>query len=144
MAFQQRLRSASGQGANILLVDREARVHDLLTPLLASAGYKVTAVETAGQANELMLHMNFAVILLDLDSAGALDQEALSRQPDALCLIFSDGAAEEGENAGDSNVISKFDRRRLLRAIAQHLDKSPAAGLLAANQNFAFSERNAN
>ena len=134
MAFQEGATSARKK-ADLLIVDSEPGMHELLTPLLASAGHKVTAVETAEQANKLLQHMNFGVILLDAKSAPRIDEAALSRQPDALCLIFND---DRHQSSGDG-VISKFDRHHLLKAIDRHLDKSPKP----ANLNLPSFEQNA-
>ena len=136
MAFQE-ARSARGK-AELLIVDSEPGMHELLTPLLASAGHKVTAVETAEQANKLLHHINFGVILLDAKSARLIDESALSRQPDALCLIFND---DRHEGAGDHS-ISKFDRHHLLKAIDRHLDKLPNNGVRAANLNVPSLQQN--
>ena len=67
--------SQPGGKAELLIVDSEPGIHELLTPLLASAGHKVTAVETAEQANKLLHHKNFGVILLDAKSARFIDEE---------------------------------------------------------------------
>ena len=66
-AFQEPSDRSSQGKTNVLIVDKETGMHDLLTPLLASAGHKITAVETAEQANKLMEHMDFGVILLDFE-----------------------------------------------------------------------------
>jgi two-component system chemotaxis sensor kinase CheA len=129
LAFQDTLRTAGS--ANLLIVDSEPGMHDLLTPLLASAGHKVTAVETAEQANRLLQQTTFGVILLGSKLASAIDESALSRQPDALCLVFNDDRHHGEEGAGGDGVLSRFDRHRLLKTIAHHLDKSSSGHLRA-------------
>ncbi len=138
-AFQETAATSTRSKAELLIVDSEPGMHELLTPLLASAGHKVTAVETAEQANKLLQHVNFGVILLDAKSAPHIDEAALSRQPDALCLIFND---DRHQGSGDG-TLSKFDRHHLLKAIDRHLDKSPSKGFKPANLNVASFEQNA-
>jgi DNA-binding NarL/FixJ family response regulator len=128
MAFQEARHSAKSK-ADLLIVDSEPGMHEMLVPLLASAGHKVSAVETAEQANKLLHHMNFGVILLDAKSARLIDETALSRQSDALCLIFNE---DRHEGMGDHS-ISKFDRHHLLKTIDRHLDRLPGSGVRAAN-----------
>ena len=72
-AFQEPLKSGGYGKADLLIVDSEPGMHDLLTPLLASAGHKVTAVETAEQANKLLQQRNFGVVLMDLKAARCID-----------------------------------------------------------------------
>ena len=136
MAFQEAHQATKGK-AELLIVDSEPGIHELLTPLLASAGHKVTAVETAEQANKLLHHKNFGVILMDAKSARSIDEAALSRQTDALCLIFND---DRHEGTG-GNAISKFDRHHLLKTIHRHLDKLPSNGFRAANLNMPSFEQ---
>jgi chemotaxis signal transduction protein len=138
MAFQEAHQVNKGK-AELLIVDSEPGMHELLTPLLASAGHKVTAVETAEQANKFLHIKNFGVILMDAKSARSIDEAALSRQTDALCLIFND---DRHEGTGD-NAISKFDRHHLLKTIHHHLDKHPSNGVRAANLNVSSLEQTA-
>ncbi len=138
MAFQEAAGSVRNK-AELLIVDSEPGMHELLTPLLASAGHKVTAVETAEQANKLLQHTNFGVILLDAKSARSIDEAALSRQPDALCLIFND---DRHQGSGDAS-LSKFDRHHLLKTIDRHLEKPPSRGFKPANLNLPSFEQNA-
>lgn len=132
MAFQEPLDRSSRGKANVLIVDNEPGMHDLLTPLLASAGHKVTAVETAEQAAKLLERMDFGVILLDSKAARSIDGAVLSRQTEALCLIFDD---DRHSGEGGDNAVSKFDRHRLLKAISSHLDSRPGDAPRAANSN---------
>lgn len=130
MAFQE-ARGPAAAKAELLIVDGEPGMHELLKPLLTSAGHKVTAVETADEANELLQHRTFGVILLDAKAASSIDEAALSRQPDALCLIFND---DRNEGASETS-ISKLDRHRLLKAIDCHLGQLPGSEQKAANLN---------
>lgn len=137
-AFQEARQPAAAK-AELLIVDSEPGMHDLLTPLLASAGHKVTAVDTAEQANKLLHQKTFGAILLDAKSARSIDKAALSRQTDALCLIFND---DRRQGAGE-DAINKFDRHQLLTAINRHLDKLPCGGPQAANLNLPSLDFNA-
>ena len=138
MAFQE-ARETPLAKAELLIVDSEAGMRELLVPLLASAGHKVTAVETAEKANALLSHQNFGVILIDAESARAIDQAALARQPDALCLIFN---GDRHEEAG-GNAVSKFDRHKLLNVIDRYLARSPGKEGDVDNQNVPLLEHNA-
>ena len=133
--------SNSGQ-TSLLIVDAEPGTHDMLSSLLASAGHKVTAVQTVEQANKLLQQMDFGVILLNSKSRACLDEAALSRQPNALCLVFDEGNQGAGDETSSADVIlSRFDRHRILSVIAHHLDAQPAEGPPAANLNHAPSEQ---
>jgi two-component system chemotaxis sensor kinase CheA len=138
-AFQEPSDRSSQGKTNVLIVDKETGMHDLLAPLLASAGHKVTAVETAEQANKLLEHMDFGVILLDSSVARHIESSAMARQTQALCLIFDDDR-HPGEGGGDVPV-SKFDRHHLLKTIAGHLDRRPDTGPKAANSNLSATPR---
>ena len=140
MAFQEPAERSSQAKTNVLIVDEQPGMRDLLTPLLASAGHKVTVVETAEQANKLLEQLDFGVILLDSNTARRIEVNAMSRQAQALCLIFDDDR-HQGGRSGD-NLVSLFDRHRLLKTIASHLDRRPEDGLKAANLNLSASSAN--
>jgi two-component system, chemotaxis family, sensor kinase CheA len=120
MAFQDADRPIERAKAEVLIVDSEPGAHDMLTPILTSAGHKATAVETAEQANKLLKHKNFGVVLMDAKSARGIEEAALARQADALLLIFD----EDRHSGGEEGALRKFDRGRLLKLIARHLEKS--------------------
>ncbi len=125
LAFQDAGLAAEHSKTDVLIVDREPGAHDMLTPLLASAGHKVTAVETAEQANQLLNQREFGVVLLDSRLAAEMEEAALARQSDALCLIFDETSEGGAEPGCDGSALKKFDRGRLLRTIARHLENSP-------------------
>ena len=130
MAFEEPLRPSAGK-AELLIVGSETGMHELLKPLLVSAGHKITAAETADQASELLRHTTFGVILLDAKAAFSIDEAALARQSDALCLIFNDSGNEgTGEPPG-----STLDCHDVLKAVGRHLSQPPGAGRKAANLN---------
>ena len=71
--------------------------------------------------------------------ASQIDEAALDRQKDALCLIFDEDRHQAGQ--GGDNVLSKFDRTQLIKTIARHLDKrdgAKAAALSVSEYNASF------
>ncbi len=138
-AFQDLGRSAEQTKAEVLVVDSEPGAHDMLTPILASAGHVVTAVELAEHANRLLKQKSFGVVLMDAKSASGIDEAALARQTDALCLVFDETAQGAGRG-GEEDALRKFDRGRILKTIARHLEKSPRDRPAAASsqQNASF------
>ncbi len=140
-AFEESLRASDKSKANLLIVDGEPGAHDMLRPILTAAGHKVTAVETAEQANKLLHQISYKVILLDAKMAGQIDEAALDRQKDALCLIFDEDRNQAAGGQGGDNVLSKFDRTQLIKTIARHLDKrdgAKAAALSVSEYNASF------
>ncbi len=131
--------------ANLLIASGEPGMQDVLSPLFASAGHNVTAAETAEQANKLLQQTNFGVIVLDSKSRNWLDDSALARRPDALRLVLDEHhpLSPEGARANDI-LVSPFDRRKLLDAIAAHRDTPLADKPMAANLNDNPSENRAN
>ncbi len=120
----------------LLIVDSERGVHDVLCASLAAAGYAATAVATAEEANELLQLTDYGLILLDSECAAQLDQEALKRQPNTLCLVFEDSIGQTGAGEpGGRDRVSRFDRHSLFSTIAQHLEKGQASSPNAANLN---------
>ena len=117
-------------------------MQDMLSPVLTSAGHRVTSAETAEQANKLMQQAEYGVIVLDAKSRNSLDETALLRQPNALRLVLNDGQkpSRESVSAGDI-VVNQFDRRSLLDTIAAHLETLSAAEPMAANLNDAPLEK---
>jgi two-component system, chemotaxis family, sensor kinase CheA len=142
LAFQASSRSADQGKANVLVVDGEPGAHDMLTPILASAGHKVTAAETAEQANRLLKLQTFGVILLDSKSAAGIEEAALARQGNALCLIFDDATQSAG-HGDEEERLRKFDRGRLLKMIARHLEKSQRDKARAGAAQTGLSQHNA-
>ncbi len=138
LAYQSSQHVTETQHVSLLLVGSDPEMHDLLSPVLTSAGHHVTAAETAEQANKLLQQANYGVIVLDAKSRDSLDESALSRQPDALRLVIGDGqkAGHETGHEGDI-LINQFDRRGLLDTIAAHLEALSARMPEAANVNVA-------
>jgi DNA-binding NtrC family response regulator len=115
--------------AGLLIFDGEPGMQDMLTPVLASAGHKVTTAGSAEQANALLQSSNFSAVIVDSKARSRLDPSALAHQDHPFCVILGDGDEElaAGEAGEQSAVISRFDRRRLLSTIAEHLAAHPAA-----------------
>ncbi len=122
--------------ANLLIASGEPGMQDMLAPLLASAGHNVTSAETPEQANKLLQQTNFGVIVLDSKSRDWLDESALSRGSDMLRVVLDERRQHRAGNAQVNDiVVSPFNRRSLLEAIATHLDAVPADKPAAANLN---------
>jgi len=136
LAYQAAQHVSETQHANLLLVGNDPGMQDMLSPVLSSAGHKVTAAETAEQANKLLQQSDYGVIVLDAKFRDALDESALSRQLNALRLILNDGqkTGREPSHHGDV-VVNQFDRRSLLDTIAAHLEAMSAKMPGAANLN---------
>ncbi len=145
LAYQAAQQVTETHHANLLIVGSDPSMQDMLSPVLTSAGHKVTSADTAEQANKLMQQAEFGVIVLDAKSRNSLDETALLRQPNALRLVLNDGQkpSRESVSAGDI-VVNQFDRRSLLDTIAAHLENLSAAEPMAANLNDAPSEKSAN
>ena len=122
--------------ANLLIASGEPGMQDMLSPLLASAGHHVTSAETQEQASKLLQQTNFGVIVLDAKSRDWLDESALSRGSDTLRVVLDERRQHRPgcANANDI-VISPFDRRDLLDAIAAHVDAMPPDKRAAMNLN---------
>jgi two-component system, chemotaxis family, sensor kinase CheA len=145
LAYQAAQQITETRHANLLLVGSDQGMQDMLSPILASAGHKVTAAENAEQANKLLQQADFGVIVLDSKSRDSLDESALSRLPNALRLVLNDGQKSSREVASRGDVlINQFDRRSLLDTIAAHLETMAAAQAQAANFNEAPFGKNAN
>ena len=142
LAYQAAQQVSEAHHANLLIVGNDPGMQDMLSPVLTSAGHKVTAAETAEQANKLLQQADFGVIVLDSKSRNSLDELALSRQPNALRLVLNDGQKPLRESAsGGDVIINQFDRRSLLDTIAAHLEAISAAEPMAANLNDAPLEK---
>ena len=143
MAYPYAQHASGTARINLLIIDGELGAHDILSPILASAGYEVTAVETVEQANEVLRHTNFGVILLDSKSHAALGEAEFLHRPGVLCLILDDSRNRPADARNeDGVVIGGFDRHRLLKAISNHLDTLPSSNPKAANLNLAQSGQN--
>lgn len=120
------------EGKRILLVDDSPFFRNLLTPLLAVAGYDVTSVESADRALQLRDNgRRFDLIISDIEMPGmdgfAFAQEVRNdeRWRDVPLVALSSHATEKdferGREVGFNDYVAKFDRDSLLQTLAQTL-----------------------
>ena len=121
-----------GSGRRVLVVDDSAFFRNLLGPLLGTAGYRVTAVESPREALALRdAGEEFDVIVSDIEMPGmdGLDfAEAVRADArwSGIPLIALSAKAEpedmsRGRAAGYTDYVPKFDRAGLLETLAQTL-----------------------
>ena len=145
MVFRERLVSVQieSSGADelhrVLLIDDSPFFLNLLTPLLSSAGYRVTSVDSGDEAlNLCQAGHDFDVILSDLqmpDMDGFAFAEAVrgeSRWRDvplvALSAVHTNQVdMNRGRAVGFTDCVAKFDRDALLRTVSETLANSRAA-----------------
>jgi len=116
----------------LLLVDDSAFFRDMLAPVLISAGYEVTAVNSARQALDLKDNgRNFDVIVSDIEMpeidgysfAESLKDDANWGRVPIVALSCHAGSTEvsQGRNAGFFDLVGKFDREGLVRTLGDSL-----------------------
>lgn len=114
----------------LLLVDDSAFFRNLLSPLLASAGYRVTMVESATEALQLKEKGEvFDVIVSDIEMpemdgitfAGVLkDDNQWGKTPIiALSSHTNPEVIARGRAAGFRDYVAKFDREGLIESIRE-------------------------
>jgi two-component system chemotaxis sensor kinase CheA len=99
-----------------LIVEPSSFLHNLITPLLAMAGYKVTVVSTAAAASATVESSGpFDIILTDT----ALPQrEALSRLSAPVIGLFDDPlTVRQSDVEGFSGIACRFDRDAVLKQL---------------------------
>lgn len=114
----------------LLLVDDSAFFRNLLSPLLSSAGYRVTMVESADDA--LLLRdkgENFDVIVSDIEMPGmdgitfashVKNDAHWGRTPIiALSSHTNPDVVARGREAGFRDYVAKFDRQGLIESIRE-------------------------
>lgn len=118
---------------SVLLVDDRQFFRDMLAPILAAAGYRVTTASSARDALFLLSKgAVFHAIVTDTDMP-EMDGYSLAREirrdlRHAQVPIFALAAntapiiSEAASACGMSGVIGKFDRAALMSALAHHLD----------------------
>jgi two-component system chemotaxis sensor kinase CheA len=117
----------------VLLVDDSPFFRNLLTPLLAVAGYNVSAVESADEALALYEHgEDFDIIVSDIEMPGTngFDFARLVRESErwhsvpmvALSSHTSRRDLDRGREVGFNDYIAKFDRDALLNSISASLN----------------------
>ncbi len=111
----------------LLLVEDSPFFRKLTVPFLAAAGYKVTAVENAMQAQKLLeTHTEFDVIVSDIEMPGmdgfqfaqwCRAQPHLAHIP-LFAFSASSHATAKSKQVGFKGLIAKTDRIALLQALA--------------------------
>ncbi len=120
------------KGKRVLLVDDSPFFRNLLTPLLAVAGYEVTTVESGDRALGLCeAGEDFDVIISDIEMPGmngfefATAVKSASRWQNTPLVALSSHATpkdlDRGRAAGFSDYVAKFDRDALLHTLSAAL-----------------------
>ncbi len=131
-AGECRMTAERATGRRVLLVDDSPFVRNLLVPLLAVAGYDVTAVETGSQALELCQQGEaYDVILSDIEMPNmngfefAQEVRANARWAGTPLVALSSSASPEdlarGRSVGFDDYVAKSDREALLQSLRETL-----------------------
>lgn len=119
-------------GRRVLIVDDSAFFRNMLKPLLVSAGYRAMTASSADEALALRESGEFFdLILSDIEMPGLSgvdfarevrgDERWRETPLVALSSLASDEHVRRGEAAGFDQYVAKFDRSRLLDAVARQL-----------------------
>ncbi len=119
-------------GRRVLIVDDSAFFRNMLKPLLASAGYRAMTASSADEALAMRESgERFDLILSDIEMPGLSGVEfARAVRGDerwretplvALSSLVGEDDVRQGEAAGFDQYVAKFDRSRLLDAVARQL-----------------------
>jgi two-component system chemotaxis sensor kinase CheA len=131
-ATKSRRGNGKDKGKRVLLVDDSPFFLNLLTPLLAVAGYNVTTAENGDEALKLCEQgRDFDIIISDIEMPG-MDGFALAEavkkggrwQNTPLVALSSHTSQEDldrGRTAGFTDYVPKFDRDALLATLSETL-----------------------
>ena len=125
-------------GRRVLLVDDSPFFREMLTPLLTTAGYAVTAAGDADSALKLREDgVNFDVIISDIEMPGmdgfefAKAVSSDSRWQHTPMVALSSHATpadmDRGRAVGFADYIAKMDREGLLSSLSQMIETRSAA-----------------
>lgn len=118
----------------LLLVDDSAFFRNMLTPVLNTAGYEVTAVESVAEAMQLKAMGNtYDVIISDIEMPeidGFHFAESLRNDAEwgstpiiALSSMNTKAAIEKGRSVGFTDYIAKFDRQGLIESLRETFEE---------------------
>jgi two-component system chemotaxis sensor kinase CheA len=116
----------------VLLVDDKPFFRDMLTPVIAAAGYEVNSATSAQQVLDYIQQgISFDVLVTDIDMPGmngydlgkTLHQDPNHRNLPIIALDAhpSEKVKAAALSAGMMNVVGKFDRQALLQALSHVL-----------------------
>jgi two-component system chemotaxis sensor kinase CheA len=137
-AQQAQIGTSRSRAKRVLLVDDSAFFRNLLSPLLAVAGYDVTTAENAQDALAMCeAGEAFDIIVSDIEMPGMSGFEfarAVRANPrwqnTPMVALSSHATAEDfdrGREAGFSDYVAKFDRDTLLQTLGETLSVKGAA-----------------
>jgi two-component system chemotaxis sensor kinase CheA len=129
---------ADSGGKRLLLVDDSPFFRNMLTPLLAAAGYDVTTAESGDHALQLCASgEDFDIIVSDIEmpgmngfefaSAVKSDSRWQSTPLVALSAHASQKDIDRGRAAGFSDYVPKFDREALLATLSEAINERGVA-----------------
>lgn len=128
--------SMEGGGETILVVEDDLVVRSLMVRVLESAGYKVTAAETAGKARQAWDEVDgeFELLYCDVvlpDANGVELAQEFSIRNKLLKIIFSSGYSqdcvlpEEFKRGGVRFLGKPIAPLKMLQTVREMLDESP-------------------
>jgi two-component system chemotaxis sensor kinase CheA len=129
---------SESSGKRLLLVDDSPFFRNMLTPLLAAAGYDVTTADSGDHALQLCASgEDFDIIVSDIEMPGMNGFEFASAVKSdsrwqgtplvALSAHASQKDIDRGRAAGFSDYVPKFDREALLATLSEAINERGAA-----------------
>ncbi|OIP82822.1 MAG: hypothetical protein AUK37_08410 [Rhodobacterales bacterium CG2_30_65_12] len=108
--------------AHLLVIDRDARLRDLLRQYLKSQGFLVSLARDEGHARRLLAGLVFDLVLLDAGVPGA---EGLRSGLHAPVLCLADKSSFAPDDA--ASIAKPFEPKALCEQINTILDRAPTA-----------------